>query len=37
MDKQTKQELAIAGAMAVLTFFTTFLALKIRRYIQTKL
>ena len=36
MNEETKQELAIAGAMAVLTFFTTLVAMKIRRYIQMK-
>jgi len=37
MNKKTKEELAIAGAMAVITFFTTFLAMRIRRYIQERI
>jgi len=37
VNEKTKEELAIAGAMAVLTFFTTIIALKIKRYIQMKI
>ena len=37
MKEETKKDLALAGAMAILTFFTTLMAMRVRRYIQMKI